>query len=456
MFIILFLQICLGTFSFTILGTILSWPSPALPKILAGEAGIHLATEEISWMVSSMSVGNVVSPLVAARIMDSVGRKHTLIYFNTLPVLSWTLMLNARATWVLYVARFLAGLWYGLVLTVLAVYIGEISEASIRGSLTSITNLMFNVGLLFTFTVGPCVSYNNLILILLLLSIVYWLIFGFMPESPYFYIMKNDITEAYKSLTWLRECDNEYEIKKELDVIIKSVKEEMNNQSSYKDIFTTKGSTKAFILAEFFCICKRMSGNGIIQPFASLTLPKRIYGILDENHCIVIITIIGMLSSVFPVFIADKFKRKTLLFVSCIGCCVTTLIPGCWYYLNTDNNHKNINHVLNFIPFVSLSLHSIMYSFGLDTISAIIKSEMFPTNIKAKSSAINTITLAAISFISNHFYLIIAVKFGMYMNFFIFAVICLIGALITSLYFPETKGKSLQEIQEILNGRKYY
>lgn len=408
-------------------------------------------------MVSSMSIGNVVSPLIAASIMDSIGRKHALICFNTLPVLSWTLILNARTVWILYVARFLAGLWYGLVLTILAVYVGEISEASIRGSLTSITNLMFNIGSLFTFTIGPCVSYNSLILILLSLTIMYWLIFGFMPESPYFYVMKNNLTGANNSLTWLRDCDNEYEIKKELDIIIKSVKEEMNNQSSYRDIFSTEGSMKAFILAEFFCICKRMSGNGIIQPFASLTLPKRIYGVLDENHCIVIITVVGMLSSVFPVFIADKFKRKTLLFVSCLGCCVTTLIPGYWYYINSnENDNKNvINHPLNFIPFVSLSINSIMYSFGLDTISAIIKSEMFPTNVKAKSSAINTITLAAVSFISNHFYLIIAVKFGMYVNFFMFAVICFIGALITSFYFPETKGKSLQEIQEILNGTKH-
>ena len=146
-----------------IVGVGTAWPSPTLPKIRANEAPIQMDNTQISWMVSLLFFGNTLSPLPAGWLMDMYGRKRTLLSLSTMSLTAWILIWYSKYPWIIYIARFLDGLWAGTAYTVVCIYIGEIAEPRIRGSLTNFNNLFRSVGSLFVFIIGPYISYLSLI-----------------------------------------------------------------------------------------------------------------------------------------------------------------------------------------------------------------------------------------------------------------------------------------------------
>uniref|UniRef100_A0A1B6CDW6 Major facilitator superfamily (MFS) profile domain-containing protein n=1 Tax=Clastoptera arizonana TaxID=38151 RepID=A0A1B6CDW6_9HEMI len=440
----------IASLSFLTVGQSVAWPSPTIVKIMAYETPIYLDLSQISWMVSLMFFGNLMSPIPAGYLMEKFGRKKCIIYVTTLQFSSWILILIGQSVSSLYIARFLSGLFFGLISTVEPIYIGEIAQSDIRGRLSTFNNLMMSIGMLLTFVIGPYISYYSLAIVSLLLTFLFFIMFLFMPESPYFLVKKDKNEMARKSLSWLRGDKNKIELDMELNMIEKTVQEQLENQSSYQEIFVSKGSRKAFVISEIFAALKRLSGNGVIQTFAPTTLPHLTFNFLNSSQCVIIFGIIGVISCLCTVLIADKYGRKILLSISCFGCAVTTLISAFWFYIETKTDIAI--EFLNGIPFIMFSIHTASYSLGLGSAGGTIKGELFPANVKSKMSALTTITLAVTSFILNKFYLIIAYEEGVYLNYVIFSISCFAGLIFTITYLPETKGKSLQEIQDILNG----
>lgn len=440
-----------GAMCAMIVSTSVAWPSPILVKMNSNETPFHLSIDEKSWMVSLLFLGYMVSPLPSGCFMEKIGRKNSLLYLSCLPALSWALIYFATAPFYLYVARFLAGLWAGITATISPIYVGEIAEPGIRGSLSTINSLCSNSGVLLVYIVGPFVSYYTLAVICGSITILYIATYVRMPESPYFYLMKNREEEAFASLKWLRGDKSDDTIRVELDEIRKAIAKQLQNEGHIKDIFLNAGTRKAFIIAEVYALLKRMSGSRVIQAYASTTLPDKVFGILNPNECVMILGIVGLLTSFLSTYLAVHFERRVLLTVSSLGSGITMLTAGVWFAL--DNSDFPVQDI-NYIPFLSFALFNIAFGIGLGPNGAVIKGEMFPANVKAMSSALTTVSIAIISFFLNKFYLIFAELFGMYINYFIYAISCFSGVIFTLTYVPETKGKTLQEIQDILNGVK--
>lgn len=441
-----------GAMCAMIVSTSVAWPSPILVKMNANETPFHLSTDEKSWMVSLMFLGYMVSPLPSGYFMERIGRKNSLLYLSCLPALSWTLIYFATAPYYLYIARFLAGLWSGIAATISPIYVGEIAEPGIRSSLSTINSLCSNSGVLLVYIIGPFVSYGALALICGSVTILYIVTYIRMPETPYYHLMKNQEEEAFASLKWLRGDKSDDTIQAELDEMRKAIAKQFQHEGHVKDIFLNKGTRKAFIITQVYALLKRMSGSRVIQAYASTTLPDRVFGFLNPNECVMILGIIGLSTAFLSTYLAVHFERRVLLTVSCLGSSITMLTAGVWFALDSNKFFNVAVDDINYIPFLSFALFNVAFGIGLGPNGAVMKGEMFPANVKAMSSALTTVSTAVISFFLNKFYLIFAESFGMEINYFIYALSCFSGVIFTLTYVPETKGKTLQEIQDILNG----
>lgn len=430
--------------------TAIAWPSPTLPGILSGEAPVKLDVNQASWMVSLLYLGNFASAIPAGYFANRFGRRTTLLYSGLIPIISWLLILFTTEPVVLFIARFLLGVHLGIVATVQPLYIGEISQPDIRGTLSSLNNFAINAGSLFTFVIGPYVSYYTLAIVSLILPLMFVTSFPYMPESPYYCMMTGEMNQARDSLFWLRGDLNRIELELELDQIEKVVDTQMKKPGSFKDIFSTEASRKAITISLVLSAVKRLSGAGVIQAFATVTLPSITFGILNPNDCVLILGIVTILASLVATLIADKFGRKTLLVISCLGCSVSMFAVSVWFFLKTDVK-LNMSESM-FVPFVAYLAHTVSYNLACGPAGATTKGEMFPGNVKTKSSALATMTLGATSFLLNKFYLEVALWPGMYLNYLIFAVSCFLAIFFVMCYMPETRGKTLQEIQDILGG----
>lgn len=98
-----------ASISVIILGTSLGWPSPVLPRMQDEGTPFFMSDEEVSWMVSLLYLGNLLSPIPAGYLMDLLGRKTSLLVLTIIPLSAWVMITFANAPIMLYFARFLAG-----------------------------------------------------------------------------------------------------------------------------------------------------------------------------------------------------------------------------------------------------------------------------------------------------------------------------------------------------------
>uniref|UniRef100_A0A1B6DPM9 Major facilitator superfamily (MFS) profile domain-containing protein n=1 Tax=Clastoptera arizonana TaxID=38151 RepID=A0A1B6DPM9_9HEMI len=441
-----------GTFCMAIVGAAMGWPSPILIKMKNQQTPFSLSTVEVSWMVSLLFLGTMFSPIPTAYLADKFGRKRVLLMLTGLPLLSWIFIYFASSAWILYLARFLAGLWAGVSQSVLPVYIGEISEPKLRTSLATFNNLFVNTGVLLSYVIGPYVSYHTLAIIFCIMTIMYLCTFFFIPESPYYYMMKNEKEKAFKSLSWLRGDISHDRIDKELKDIIEGLQKQTERKGGFVEVFRDRSNRKGFLISQVYAVLKRLSGSGVLQGYASITLPVLTFGILNPDECVLIVGTVSLSSSILSVFISAFFNRRTLLTVSCAVSGTVMAAVGVWFYLSEKTNIRVDEY--SYVIFVSFVIYYTTFNFGLGPIGASIKGEMFSAHVRALSSSLTTILVSLTSFFLNRFYLIIANSVGMYVNYVIFALSCFAAIAFTWLYVPDTHGKTLKEVQELLNKKK--
>ncbi|XP_054290891.1 facilitated trehalose transporter Tret1-like [Macrosteles quadrilineatus] len=432
------------------LGMATAWPSPTLPKIKENNAPLSLDHSEISWVVSLMFFGNTLSPLPVGQLMDKIGRKWTLYVLNVMPLTAWIITYYSPSAWYLYVARFLNGLAAGAAYTVCAVYIGEIAEPSIRGSMSNFNNLFKTLGGLLVFIVGPYVSYETLALTCGLVPALYFLVAAFIPESPYYLVMMNRKQEAKEALRWLQRKDDPA-LDQELAMVEKTVISQTQNKGSVKDLFKDRANRKAVGITMILSVVKNLSGYDVMMAYTSTTLPPEAFNSFGPNECVIILGVISVVTCIGSIFILDKYPRRFLLTLSSLGCSIMTLLPGLWFFLN-DNTSVDVSAFAQ-IPFYCFAIHAVVYSVGLGPIVANVKGELFSANVKAVCSAMTSIVFAILSFLSTKIYLIISDSMGVYVNYLLYAIGCALGTLLIRKYVIETRGKSLHEIQIRLSER---
>ncbi|BES90083.1 facilitated trehalose transporter Tret1-like [Nesidiocoris tenuis] len=438
----------IASISVIILGSALGWPSPVLSRITEHNDPFSMTDDEISWMVSVLYLGNIVSPLPAGYLMDKIGRKLSFMVLAIIPLSSWVLIRFATGPVILYIARFLSGTWSGIVSTVAPMYLAEISEPRIRGALSTFVQMMTNMGVLAEYIIGPRVSYNMLAYISGALPVIFIILMAAMPESPYWLVMKGKKDKARDALIWLRGGGD---VKEEMELMSTSVEEEMKSKGTLKDLVATPGNRRALLIVQMLALLQRMSGVSALMAYTSTTLPSRGAGSLTPNDCVIVMGCVWVISVFGATIFVDSLGRKPLLIASSLGCGVAMFSAGAWFYLD-GTNYVDVSDFY-YTPFASFLVYGLFFCIGLGPIASTVQGEAFPTNIKGLASGITSFVLAITSFVMNKIYHTIADQAGMYLNYWIFSGACFASLIFCLVYMIETKGKSLSEIQDELNYR---
>uniref|UniRef100_A0A0A9YTX6 Facilitated trehalose transporter Tret1 n=1 Tax=Lygus hesperus TaxID=30085 RepID=A0A0A9YTX6_LYGHE len=237
------------------------------------------------------------------------------------------------------------------------------------------------------------------------------------PESPYYYLKKGQREEAKESIVWLKgKCNDD-----DLDILQKKVEEQMEMKGSFLDIFKTPACLKAFIIVEFLYACQRFSGATFLCAFATVVIPESWFSPADSFMNLLIVWIIA---SFLASSLIDKFNRRTLLAISCLGSGLAMCAATVWYYLRDFTEIDTSN--TNYLPLVFLVISGVFYCIGIVSIPIIIQGELFPVNLKSIGSALACITANLCSGIFTQFFYDITNNIGMYFNFLIMGMAPLI------------------------------
>lgn len=296
----------------------MGWPSLSIPKIRNQSSGIVMSDEEISWMVAALDIGNLISPVPSGYFMNNFGRKKSLICAGLLYLISWILTAIAYNSWYLYVARFIAGLGKGMTFTTLPIYIylGEISSVSIRGALSTLMTVMEYVGIIFPIAVGPSMSFKLLAGLSALIPTIFLITFPFMPESPYFLLMKGHGGDALKAFRWLQ--GNDATADSAFEEVKECVNEDMRGRGRFVDLVILPGNRRALKIAISLVIMNTCMGGASILAYASTTLPYH-GGWFGPSEALIVYCVVNLVSGISVALLVDIWGRRPIILVSSIG-----------------------------------------------------------------------------------------------------------------------------------------
>lgn len=145
-------------------------------------------------------------------------------------------------------------------------------------------------------------------------------------------------------------------------------------------------------------------------------------------------------------YVIDKFGRKPLYYISTIGCTVALFLEFLYFFLQ-DTIHLNMDN-LAWLPLTGIFLFYIFRTFGVTSLSPLIMAELFPTNVKGAAISFTLFYSGLCSFIVTFGFPLLSDWWGISYSFLLFATFCFLGFLLIWFFVPETKGKSLPQIQQ--------
>lgn len=334
---------------------------------------------------------------------------------------------------------------------IVPVYIGEIAQSEIRGTLGTMFQLLVTIGILFVYTVGAFVDVFGLTLICLILPIIFAVVFVWMPESPTYLVNRGKLEQAEKVFGFLRGWthDNHSEIER-----LKYEEEQrqlVNQNSSLKVSFSRIEAKKALFIISGLYVFHQLCGINVVI-FNATEIFKNAKTGIDANYQTMGIGLIQVLMTLLSVFVADKLGRKVMLFLSQMLMAITTSCLGIYFIIKEKDKLMADN--LTWLPMTSLGLFIIGYGIGQGPLVHTMIGEICAPDIKAFAIGFAMSLNWFLAFCVTKFFNNLKSALGIHSAFWIFSGFSFLGAAFVCFCVPETKGKSLNAIQRMLAGIK--
>lgn len=401
------------------------------------QIGFRLSKYEISWMTCLLDFGNFSSPILACVLMDKIGRKYALLLSSVFYCVP-TLFLIYPDVMSLYISRFSVGFAKGMAFTILPLYISEVSDSRIRGTLVALGSSQMYVGLLLVLFIGPLISLKTLSISLCALPYIFMALFSFMPESPYHLAVQQKYKASRESLKWFRGNNN---IDDEFESIVRKSKADMEEGSSFTQLFTNPANRKALFIVLVISFFQRLGGITSLIVFGPKTFPETNISLLNPAHSSIIVMLSIIAGSVIQFRLSDVMGRRALLGFSSITVSIVLLLISIYFIFPSMD--------YSYLVYVLIVMYGFSYN-GIGAVPFILLGELFPMNIRCQSSSVAAVAMAAGSFITNKFHLLLVTYTNTCVIFLFYSFINLLTFLFTMKYVFETKCKTFEEIQELL------
>ncbi|KAF5272314.1 hypothetical protein FQA39_LY07915 [Lamprigera yunnana] len=430
-------------------GMIFGWSSPSLMKLKQTDSSVQLTGDESSWIVVAISFGSVCGAVMSSVLLNKLS-KRVVALLTTIPfIVSWFLIAFADSFEMLLTARIISGVPDGLVYCLVPLFIAEVSNSKIRGFLISCVMIATCFGYLIMNILGSYLSVKAASLTSSVFSLLAFVLFFFTPESPYYLIKNGNYEKAKQSLRLFQGTDD---IESDFNRIRKAVEDDKNAKTgNYLDLFVIRSNLKALFIVIGLRSIQQLSGIMAVNFYAQ-TIFEEINSSISASGCSSIYFSVQIISMGVSSFFVDRLGRKPLIMISTLFVSVTMMTLAIVFYLNEDNRiERNLFIILSI---VALLVFIMAFNIGLQSASMILVGEIFPLNVKSCAISINEISFCALIIIVNKFFYLTKDKFGMHVPFFAFSVCSMLGLCFVKFFVPETKKKTLEEIQDIFKGTK--
>ncbi|WP_336514762.1 sugar porter family MFS transporter [Pollutibacter soli] len=398
----------------------------------------ELSASQLGLTVASSLFGTVLGSILAGTPAQKYGRKPVLFFIAFLYLFSAIGCASSQGLLMFVFFRFIGGVAVGASSVVGPMYISEIAPAKLRGRLAASFQLNIVLGIFVAYVSnyllagGGEESWRWMLGIMVVPAVLFTILIRFIPESPRWLILNGKTEEAIPILKRIGEMD----VNKEIAEIQSSI-------SDHKESLFQKKYRKPLLYAIILAMFNQLSGINAIIYYA-----KRIFAMagFDDSSAYLQSIYIGTANLVFTLIamaVIDRFGRKKLLLIGSAGMVIFLTLTALAFRDTSVANPNVVWYLIGFIGFFGFSQGAVIWVFI---------SEIFPNSVRSQGGSAGSFThwiMAAI--ISYAFPVIVNMSpQGGFYSFVFYSVMMALQFLFVWKFLPETKGKSLEKIQEEL------
>ena len=421
------------------------------------EAYFHLGSDVAlqGWAMSSAIVGSFIGVLLSGGLADRYGRKPLIYTAAILFIISalGTGMASELDSFIVY--RILGGIGIGVASNLAPMYIAEIAPAESRGKFVSVNQLTIVLGILAAQVVNWLIAkpmlagepiletwngqqgWRWMFWAGAIPAIVFLILLFLIPESPRWLYNKGKHEKAQR--VFFRMGGEQYAADNMRAIA------EAANLNQYRAVTRNLFRGKLFrllLLGSFIAVFQQWCGINVIFNYAQEIFTAAGYTVSGMLFNIIITGVINVIFTFLGMYMVDRIGRRALMLFGSVGLLVIYLALGACYYFNCSGI---------FVLLLVLSGIAV-YAMTLAPVTWVIIAEIFPTAVRAQAMAIATSLLWIACFVLTYTFPLLNQNLGAAGTFWLYGGVCLIGYLFLWSRLKETKGKSLEEIEQELEG----
>lgn len=425
--------------------TLFNWTSPTIPKLESDEYP-DIDFTDLSYLSVIPPIATILTSPFYDYFLNKFGRKYTLLSVAIFHIFSYILIAVAQNIWIFYLSRVLFGMADAFMFGSLPTYISEVTTPDVRATWGNIMAIFIFLAQFSVNAVGYYCSIPMTACIFSVVPIIFFVTFVFMPETPYYYVMKERDEQAERSLRRLRGTRN---VSKELQQITSDVKRQLLDPAAFKDLFFLKHNRRAISIVILARMTQQFSGLSALSVYNQYIF-KHVSQNINEGVSAMIFNAMLAVSIICGPIFVRKFGTNVSMIVSCAISFVTLSAEAVYFYLEQCGIDLS---PINWFPIVGLVIYVIGYSVGLALVPTLLLGELFATNMRGHASCTMNIAFSVFISIATKLFHLLASAFGMYVPFAFYAVCSFVGIFISHKFIPDTKGKTLEEIQQYLKAK---
>ncbi|MES2375488.1 MAG: sugar porter family MFS transporter [Bacteroidota bacterium] len=392
------------------------------------------------FLTGSLALGCIVGCLIAGRIAEKYGRRPGLMVAALIFAISSLGIALSKGLVYFVIMRFAAGIGVGMASMLCPMYIAEISPAAVRGRNVAINQLTVVLGILITnlcnyFLADTGVdAWRWMFGLGVIPSVIFLVGVLWLPESPR-WLMKAGQHEKAKLVL------SKIGAPAFVDTTLKAIEKSLTGSTklSYKAVFE-KSVRPAVLVGITLAVFQQFCGINVVFNYTSTIFASVGSSLNQQLFETVSIGIVNLLFTLLAMWQVDKLGRRPLMLIGSLG--LSVLYIALAFALQS--------HVAAGIISILVLLAISIYATSIAPITWVLISEIFPNKIRSEASTVAVVSLWGAYFILVFTFPILAKVLGTYGPFYLYAVICFCGFLFIKTKVKETKGQTLEELEDNL------
>ncbi|XP_076056272.1 facilitated trehalose transporter Tret1-like [Oratosquilla oratoria] len=436
------------------LGCSLAFPGVTLPGLTnVNTTDLYLDQTNAALFGGILNIGSMFGSIIGGILMVSIGQRRAILLSLPLTLCSWVAMALSTSVLLLQTIRIIQGISLGVSSLAVPNYVIEIASAKYRGRLGSVVDLSRGFGIFFMFCIGASsLTWRQLSLVCGITTTVPTFVgLLFLPDSPRWLATKRRYDQVEKSLRYFRGQD--FDINPEMNAIINAAK-----QTDKPTVISQIGELrdrvllKRFAIFMFICFFFQFSGQANVINYA-VPIFEETGSAIDPYVCAILLGITRVAGALFYTLTADKFSRRKAFLYSVLVCTLSLACVSIYFYIKQEMPDEELLSRISFLPIVSL----LVFAFSICTaipVSLLHQRELLPLSFRwVGGSILNVVFILAI-FLSIFIFPFMKEALTMYGTFAIFAVVALLLSFVPLVLLPETKGKTLEELEKAFDEKR--